>query len=151
IDRDTLAKQLYGPTGDAALNYLTQPSNLVSPNTKFEFNLDKANKLLDDAGYKRGGDGIRMTPSGVRMKLVFSTATNTLRQKEQALVKDGWQKIGIETELKSIDAGVYFSSAPSNPDTYAHMTVDAEMFSSSVDSPHPARYMKRFYGADPTR
>ena len=49
------------------------------------------------------------------------------------IVKDGWQKIGIETELKSIDAGVYFSSAPSNPDTYAHMTVDAEMFSSSVD------------------
>ena len=153
VDRHTMAKQLYGGglTGEATSNVLTTPSSMQSKNTKSEFNIDKANKILDDAGYKRGPDGIRATPEGVRMKVVYSTSINSLRQKEQALVKDGWQKIGIETELKSIDAGVYFSSAPGNPDTYAHFTVDVEMFTSTFDSPFPQQYMKRFYSGDPAR
>ncbi len=151
IDRATLAKQLYAATGDATPNVLTTPTSLASPNTRYEFNLDQANRLLDEAGYRRGGDGIRVTPGGVRMKVVYQTSTNSLRQKEQALVKDGWQKIGIETELKSVDASVFFSSAPANPDTYAHFSTDAQMFTSTFDSPFPVLYMKRFYGAVPER
>ena len=149
IDRATIAKQLYGQTGTATPNVLTIPTNLVSKNTSFEFNLDKANQMLDQAGYARGGDGIRATPSGVRMHVVFQTSTNSLRQKEQELVKDGWQKIGIETELKSVDASVYFASDAGNPDTYGHFSADAEMFTSTPDSPFPLLYMKRFYGKDP--
>jgi peptide/nickel transport system substrate-binding protein len=149
IDRATMAKQLYGQTGDPTSNVLTLPTNLVSKNTSMEFNLDKANQILDQAGYARGGDGIRVTPSGTRMHVVFQTSTNSLRQKEQDLVKDGWQKIGIETELKSVDAGVYFASDAGNPDTYGHFTADAEMFTSTPDSPFPLLYMKRFYGKDP--
>jgi peptide/nickel transport system substrate-binding protein len=149
IDRATIATQLYGQTGDATSNVLTIPTNLVSNNTSMEFNLDKANQLLDAAGYMRGGDGIRSTPSGTRMHVVFQTSTNSLRQKEQDIVKDGWQKIGVETELKSVDASVYFGSDAGNPDTYAHFSTDAEMFTSTPDSPFPLLYMKRFYAKEP--
>jgi hypothetical protein len=38
---------------------------------------DKANQILDEAGYKRGGDGIRVTPDGTRMKVLYSTSINT--------------------------------------------------------------------------
>ncbi len=151
VDRDTMSKQLYGDTGAPTANVLTTPTNLNSPNTKYEFNVDKANQILDAAGYKRGGDGIRTTPEGVRMHVVFQTSINSLRQKEQALIKDGWQKIGIDTELKSVDAGVFFSSSPSNPDTYAHFSTDTAMFTSTFDSPFPLLYMKRFYSGDPAR
>jgi peptide/nickel transport system substrate-binding protein len=150
-DRDTIAKQLYGQTGDATANTLTTPKSLNSSNTRYEFSIDKANRILDEAGYRRGGDGIRVTPAGVRMKVLYTTSINSLRQKEQALVKDGWNKIGIEVELKSIDAGVYFSSAPGNPDTFAHMSADVEMFTSTFDSPFPAGYMSRFYAREPAR
>ena len=34
----------------------------------------------------------------------------------------------IKVELKSIDAGVYFSSDAGNPDTAAHFYADFEMF-----------------------
>jgi peptide/nickel transport system substrate-binding protein len=152
IDRATLVKQLYGPTGEVTANTLTTPVDLASKNTKVVFDLDAANKLLDDAGYKRGGDGIRVTPSGVRMKIVYQTATNSLRQKEQAIVKDGWQKLGIETELKSIESGTFFSGDPGNVDTYAHFSVDVEMFTGTFDLPFPVSYMNRWYtGADPGR
>jgi peptide/nickel transport system substrate-binding protein len=151
IDRETMAKQLYGQTtGDASPNILTTPTNLASKSTKIEFNLEKANQILDEAGYKRGGDGIRVTPEGVRMHVVYQTTINSLRQKEQNIVKDGWQKIGIDTELKSVDASVFFSADVGNPDTNAKFYVDAQMFTSTFGSPFPLNYMKQFYSGDPT-
>jgi peptide/nickel transport system substrate-binding protein len=149
IDRETMAKQLYGASGAASPNVLTTPTNLASKNTRIEYNLDKANQILDEAGYKRGGDGIRVTPDGVRMHVVYQTTTNSLRQKEQDIVKDGWQKIGIETELKSVDAGVFFSADPGNPDTNSHFFTDVEMYTSTFGSPFPLNYMKAFYSGDP--
>jgi peptide/nickel transport system substrate-binding protein len=149
IDRDTMAKQLYGPTGNASANILTTPTNLASKNTSFEYNIDKANQLLDQAGYKRGSDGVRVTPDGVRMHVVYQTTINSLRQKEQDIVKAGWQQVGIETELKSVDAGVFFSADPGNPDTNSHFYTDVEMFTSTFGSPFPLNFMKSFYSGNP--
>ena len=149
IDRDTMAKQLYGPTGNASPNVLTTPTNLASKNTKLEFDVNRANQILDDAGYKRGSDGVRVTPEGVRMHVVYQTTINSLRQKEQDLVKAGWQQIGIETELKSVDAGVFFSADPGNPDTNSHFYTDVEMYTSTFGSPFPLNYMKAFYSGNP--
>jgi peptide/nickel transport system substrate-binding protein len=150
-DRASIASQLYGATAEATANVLTTPTNLNSKNTSFEFNIDKANQILDQAGYTRGSDGTRVTPAGVRMHVLFQTTVNSLRQKEQALVKDGWQKIGIETELKSIDATSFLSDDPGNPDTNWHFYADVEMSSNIFDSPFPLRYMRGFYGAVPER
>jgi peptide/nickel transport system substrate-binding protein len=149
IDRDTMAKQLYGPTGNATSNVLTTPTNLASKNTSIEYNIQKANQILDDAGYKRGSDGIRMTPDGVRMHVVYQTTINSLRQKEQDIVKAGWQQIGIETELKSVDASVFFSADAGNPDTNSHFYTDVEMYTSTFGSPFPLQYMRAFYSANP--
>jgi ABC-type transport system substrate-binding protein len=35
-----------------------QPGTHRSKNTKFEFNIEKANQILGAAGWKKGGDGI---------------------------------------------------------------------------------------------
>ena len=149
IDRATMAKQLYGDTGDASPNVLTTPTNLASKNTAIEYNVEKANQLLDQAGYKRGSDGIRVTPDGTRMRVVYQTTINSLRQKEQDIVKAGWQQIGIETELKSVDASVFFSADPGNPDTNSHFWTDVEMYTSTFGSPFPLRYMQIWYSANP--
>ncbi|MBV9326397.1 MAG: peptide ABC transporter substrate-binding protein [Chloroflexi bacterium] len=149
IDRDTMARQLYGPTGNATANVLTTPTNLASKSTTMEFNIDKANQILDQAGYTRGGDGIRMTPSGMRMHVVYQTTINSLRQKEQDIVKAGWQQIGIETELKSVDASVFFSADAGNPDTNSHFYTDVEMYTTTFGSPFPLNYMKSFYSGNP--
>jgi peptide/nickel transport system substrate-binding protein len=149
IDRDTMAKQLYGPTGNATANVLTTPTNLASRNTSFEFSVDKANQILDQAGYKRGADGIRVTPDGARMQVVFQTTINSLRQKEQDIVKAGWQQIGIQTELKSVDASVFFSADPGNPDTNSKFWTDVEMYTSTFGSPFPINYIRAWYSGNP--
>jgi peptide/nickel transport system substrate-binding protein len=151
IDRATMAKQLYGETGDATTNVLTTPPAMSSKNTKWEYSLEKANKLLDDAGYKKGANNMRTTPDGKPMKMVLSTSINSLRQKEQALIKDGWNKIGVDVELKAVDAGVYFASDPGKPDTINHMYWDAAMYTSTFTSPYPQSYMKSWYSGDVSR
>ena len=42
VDRDTIAQQLYGLTGKATPNLLVSPPEYYSPNTTYEFNLEKA-------------------------------------------------------------------------------------------------------------
>jgi peptide/nickel transport system substrate-binding protein len=152
IDRETMAKQLYGAIGEPAANVLTTPSDMLSKSNRIEFDLARANKLLDDAGYKKGADGVRATPDGKRMKVLLQTAQNSLRQKQQVLVKDGWGKIGVEVELKTIDSSVFFGSPNGgSTETISHFYADVEMASSRNGSPFPSSHMKQWYSGRPER
>jgi peptide/nickel transport system substrate-binding protein len=76
------------------------------------------------------------------MHVLYQTTVNPLRQKEQDIVKAGWEKLGVEVELKSIDAGVFFSSDAGNPDTAGHFYADVEMFTNNAESPDYTNYME---------
>nr|WP_041237926.1 peptide ABC transporter substrate-binding protein [Gloeothece citriformis] len=144
IDRKTLSEQLYGITGKPTSNFIVLPEQYYSPNTNYEFNLEKANALLDEAGWKdTNGNGIR-DKNGVEMQVVFQTSVNPVRQKTQQIVKQGLQSIGVGTELKSVDAGIYFSSDPANNDTVEKFYADMQMFSTGNTSPDPGTYMKTY-------
>jgi peptide/nickel transport system substrate-binding protein len=143
VDRDSVEKHIYGRTGIATANFVNNPPKYKSPNTKYEFNVEKASKLLEDAGWKKGGDGIR-TKDGKRLKVVFQTSINQPRQKTQAIVKQACQKAGIEVELKSITASVYFSSDVANPDTYPHFYTDLQMYTTTMPQPDPELFLNQF-------
>ncbi len=53
-DKKSMQEFIYGRTGTATSNFMNNPSRFRSPNTKWEFNIDKANALLDAAGWKKG-------------------------------------------------------------------------------------------------
>src|SRR5205807_133046 len=114
-----------------------------SRNTSFEFNVDKANELLDKAGWKKGGDGIR-EKDGRKLRFVFQTSINQPRQKTQAIVKQACQKAGIDIEVKAVTASVYFSSDVANPDTYTKFYCDLQMYTTTMTQPDPELFMKQF-------
>src|SRR5207253_2416633 len=103
----------------------------------------KANQLLDQAGWKRGSDGIR-AKDGKQLKLVFQTSINAPRQKTQAIVKQACQRAGIELELKSVTGSVYFSSDVANPDTYTKFYCDIQMYTAPMTQPDPGVFMNQF-------
>ena len=141
IDRDTIAEQLYGVTGQATPNFLVAPPEYVSSKTNYQYDPEKAQELLDRAGWKdTNGNGIR-DKNGTEMQIVFQTSVNPLRQKTQAVVKQGLQSIGVGVELKTIDPSVYFSSDSSNNDTVEHFYADLQMYTTGNTSPDPAAYM----------
>ena len=134
---------IYGRTGVATGNFLTAPERFVSKNTSWEFNVDKANQVLEAGGWKRGPDGIR-AKDGKKLKFVFQTSINAPRQKTQAIVKQACQKAGIELELKSVTASVYFSSDVANPDTSRKFYSDLQMYTPNMLRPDPVGYMRQF-------
>jgi peptide/nickel transport system substrate-binding protein len=143
VDREAVKKVIYGRAGRTTANFLNGPEKFVSKNTTWEFSIEKASKLLDDAGWKPGADGIR-EKDGKKLKLLYQTSTNGPRQKTQAIVKQACQKAGIDVELKSVVASVFFSSDVGNPDTYPHFYADMEMFQIPMSQPDPAQHMRRY-------
>lgn len=142
IDRDTISNQLYGPTGRPTAQILVAPQRYKSDKIRYEFNLEKAAALLDEAGWKdSNGNGIR-DKNGVEMQVVFQTSVNPVRQKTQEIVKQGLESIGVKVELKSIDASVFFSGDPANTDTLNHFYADLQMLNTGNDSPDPQAHMK---------
>jgi peptide/nickel transport system substrate-binding protein len=143
IDRGSIEKFIYGRTGNATPNFLNNPPNVRSKNFKSEFNIEKANEILEAAGWKKGADGIR-AKDGKSLKFVYQTSINAPRQKTQAIVKQACQKAGIAIELKSIVASVFFSSDAANPDTYPHFYCDAQMYNTTMLQPDPQFFMNQY-------
>jgi peptide/nickel transport system substrate-binding protein len=143
VDRASVQEHIYGRTGILTGNFLNYPERYRSNTTKWEFNIEKANQLLEAGGWKRGPDGIRAR-EGRKLRLVYQTSINAPRQKTQAVVKQACQKAGIEVELKSVTASVFFSSDVANPDTYAKFYCDLQMYNVLMNEPDPEFFMNQF-------
>jgi peptide/nickel transport system substrate-binding protein len=143
VDRGAVQEQIYGRTGIATANFLNEPRRFASKTTKWELNIDKAAQILETAGWKKGSDGIR-AKDGKKLKMVYSTSINALRQKNQQIVKQAATKAGIDMELKAVTASVYFSSDVANPDTYTHFYTDIQMYTTTMTQPDPELFMNQF-------
>ncbi len=107
IDRNLLVQVGYGQAGKPTCNLVPAPIAYASDNTGcLTQDVAGAKKLLDEAGWKVGADGIR-EKDGKKLSLLYQTSTNAVRQDFQALIKQWWNDIGVEVQLKNIDASVY--------------------------------------------
>ena len=143
VDRAGVQEQIYGRQGQSSANFLNAPSRFFSRNTRWEFNVDKANQILDAAGWKRGADGTR-EKGGRRLKMVYQTSINAPRQKNQQIVKQAAARAGIDLDLKSVVASVFFGSDPANPDNYPHFYADLQMYNTTMTAPDPQYFMNQF-------
>ncbi|WP_299840836.1 peptide ABC transporter substrate-binding protein [uncultured Jannaschia sp.] len=143
IDRQLLVDIGYGPGGQPTCNILPAPEAYASTANEdcLEYDPEAAMAMLEEAGWiDEDGDGIR-EKDGVRLSVLFQTSVNAVRQDVQALVKEDWEKIGIETELRSVDASVFFGGDPSSPDTFQKFFADVEMYTNNFAGVDPQAYM----------
>lgn len=145
IDRDVIVEAGYGKAGTPTCNIIPAPEIYASTAKTWceKQDIPAANALLDEAGWKRGPDGIR-SKNGVKLSLLFQTSTNSVRQTTQLLIKDMWQQIGAEVELRNVSASVFFGGDVASPDTYQKFYADAEMFASGFESTDPEKFMTDF-------
>ena len=142
IDRQILVEAGYGAAGQPTCNVLPAPAVYASTANDecLTQDIDEANRILDEAGWMPGGDGVRAR-DGVRLSILYQTSTNSVRQGTQALVKQMWERIGVETELRNIDAAVFFGGDPASPDTYMKFYADIEMYTNNFSGTDPESYM----------
>ena len=142
IDRAWLVEVGYGASGRIACNIVPAPANYASDANHDCRTPDPeaANRMLDEAGWARRADGVR-AKGDVRLSILFQTSTNSVRQGTQALIKAMWESIGIETELRNINAGVFFGSDPASPDTVQKFLADVQMFTNGFLGVDPEVYL----------
>jgi peptide/nickel transport system substrate-binding protein len=81
------------------------------------------------------------------MSIIYQTTVNTLRQKEQEIVKNGWTQLGIKVELKAVVAGTFFGTGDST-DTAAKFFTDVEMFTNGAESTDPSNYLSGWISSE---
>ncbi|MHA3915442.1 peptide ABC transporter substrate-binding protein [Halovulum sp. GXIMD14793] len=143
IDRELLVEIGYGDAGRATCNVLPAPAIYKSTanDACLVQDIEGAKKVLEDAGWvDSDGDGIR-EKDGQKLELLFQTSTNAVRQDFQALIKEWWAEIGVETELRNLDASVFFGGDPGSPDTFQKFFADVEMYANNFDGTDPEAYM----------
>ena len=103
-------------------------------------------KLLDDAGYKdtKGADGVRATKDGVPS---VDPVPNLDQRRASGLPSadqgQWWSEIGVETELRNINASVFFGGDPGSPDTFQKFYADVEMYANNFDGTDPESHICR--------
>ena len=145
IDRNLLVEVGYGQAGRPTCNLVPAPAIYASDNTEcLTQDIAGANALLDEAGWvDSDGDGIR-DKDGVKLSILYQTSTNAVRQDFQALIKQWWQEIGVETELRNINASVFFGGDPGSPDTFQKFYADVEMYANNFDGTDPESYLSQY-------
>lgn len=144
IDRATLTKIGYGFMGKATCDWVPAPPNFAAGNTEcLKQDIEGAKKLLDEAGWKVGADGIR-EKDGKKLVLTYQTSTNAVRQQFQAIIKQWWHEIGVDTQLKNVNASVFFGGDPGSPDTFQKFYTDVEMYANNFPGTDPGPYVAQY-------
>ena len=112
IDKETIVNRVLNGLGKPAETISTSPDPAWTPEIpqedRFEFDLDKARQMLEDAGYKdTDGDGVREMPNGGKpLNFRYAVRTDSETGPPTAEFVTGWLKeIGIATTRKTYDDG----------------------------------------------
>ncbi|MCO4848734.1 MAG: peptide ABC transporter substrate-binding protein, partial [Yoonia sp.] len=146
IDRELLVEVGYGQAGRPTCNLVPGPEIYASTDNTgcLTQDIEGAKALLTGAGWvDSNGDGVR-EKDGVELKILFQTSTNAVRQDFQALIKENWSEIGVETELRNLDASVFFGGDPGSPDTFQKFYADVEMYANNFDGTDPQAYLAAY-------
>jgi len=112
VDRQRLCAIAYDGLAQPGSTILP-PGTWVNPDYHWQppagqaytFDLAKANQLLDQAGYPRGANGLRLykgKPIALRLEV---PADNDTQQTEAKLITSWLQKLGLKITLSAIDSG----------------------------------------------
>ncbi|TDE40185.1 peptide ABC transporter substrate-binding protein [Antarcticimicrobium sediminis] len=142
IDRPLLVEIGYGKAGKVTCNWVPAPAIYAADIEGCEVqDIEGAKAMLEAAGYTdSNGDGVRETPDGKPMKILYQTSTNAVRQDFQALIKQWWSEIGIESELRNVNSSVFFGGDPGSPDTFQKFYADVEMYANTFNGTDPQSY-----------
>jgi peptide/nickel transport system substrate-binding protein len=104
IDREAIVKSVLYGQGRVA-NAVEPPTSWAwNPNTKptYPYNPDKANKMLEQAGYVKGVDGIRAR-GGRRMSFtMITTAGSRVANDLSQVMQQNWKAVGVELAVKPV-------------------------------------------------
>ena len=105
IDKNAIVKTVLLGYGYPATDGWIQPLFGVWYNPNITYrpqNLTKANEILDQLGFTKGPDGVRVTPNGTRLSISILTISGMAEFESTATLIAGWLKqIGIDARVEA--------------------------------------------------
>lgn len=107
IDTKTIREKVYGGYAQEATGIIPSQYTAMAYDpgaSKYTFDIAKANQMLDDAGYKKGKDGIRTMPDGSRpLKFRLFGRSTSAPSKQSVQFIAGWLKqVGVGVQVKIV-------------------------------------------------
>lgn len=103
IDREIMLRALFGGYGQLA-DSLLPPQHWAYSNdvAHYEHSPEKANALLDAAGFARG-------PDGIRFHLTMKTSTEETARLQAAVLQQQLREVGIALDIRTFEFGTFYS------------------------------------------
>ena len=107
MDKQNIIDAVYYGVQTPTESYLPQQSWAYNPDlAKQVYDVEAAKKILDDAGWAPGADGIR-EKDGVKLSFTNSTtAGNKVREQAQQYLQQTWKEAGIDMQINNMPAAV---------------------------------------------
>ncbi|HSE86605.1 MAG TPA: peptide ABC transporter substrate-binding protein [Candidatus Binatia bacterium] len=107
IDREAMVQNLF--KGEKIVSHVPLSrvrksyKKALAAATLYKYEPETAKKLLAEAGWKPGSDGVLVNSKGERMEFEFRvTAERRDHEQAQAIVADYWKKVGVRTNIKNL-------------------------------------------------
>jgi peptide/nickel transport system substrate-binding protein len=111
INRDGINRDLMlGLTKTPASYWDSLPYYNNPPLKNYPYDPAGAKKLLDQAGWVVGTDGVR-AKNGVNLDFTYGTTISDIRQNVQAVVQQQLAAVGIKVELQSYESDTFFDQS----------------------------------------
>ena len=109
-NRQAVVDQIFG--GEVAIAHSFMPPfdpMYYDGVRKYPYDPERAEQLLDEAGWTREGDGVRRNADGVPLQFDFTTTAGIrVRELMQQIIQQGWREVGIETNTRNVLGRVMF-------------------------------------------
>lgn len=142
INKQAIVSGIYKGNGKTAVGSVVPALPFFNKNAKdFKYNLGTAKKLLDEAGWKVGKDGIR-EKDGKKFKITMLTNKgNIMREKLIVEVQRQLKQVGVQVEPRIVEWNTFITQylETGNFDAYVGG------FTTGLDADHRA-----FYYSDPS-
>ena len=108
LDTDELLKKVYFGLYQPCTGPFHPDSPWGTPDVKpLKQDLDAAEKLLDEAGWKVGPEGIRTNAEGVKFEFTINVPTGGTGDKVAELLKQNLKDLGIALNIKMLEWATY--------------------------------------------
>ncbi|HEX5506738.1 MAG TPA: ABC transporter substrate-binding protein [Thermomicrobiales bacterium] len=110
LDRDAMVKAILFGLGEVAVGTMPKPSWAYAPDQikdKYPYDLNKANQLLDQAGWAKGPDGIRAKDGKKLSFTLWTNAGNKEREQDVTVMQQQWKAIGVDATPKTEEWNAY--------------------------------------------
>ncbi|WP_181170721.1 ABC transporter substrate-binding protein [Mesorhizobium sp. B2-6-2] len=122
VDRQFVLDHIWGGLGRIATGPIGASIPYYTPDVpKYDFDVGKAKKLLDDMGLKADSDGMRHDEKGNSVKVSLLVLPGEPYDRLAEYVREAWKGIGVETDLQTTDLGTCY-------DRLSNWNFDAAVF-----------------------